>query len=87
MAELDEDEVAGSEGGGDGVELAFDRIGAGGTAGYGGVDDGDLERVVEPFAPAWASVGWGRQWRRGKKEVLFVPLPLPPGVMVESPAR
>jgi hypothetical protein len=49
--------------------------------------NGDLEGVVDPFAPAWVSVSWGGQWRREEKGVPFVPLPLPLGAMVESPAR
>jgi len=56
VAQINENEVAGSDGGGNGVEVAFDGVGADGATCYGGVDDGDLEGVVEPFAPACVSV-------------------------------
>lgn len=86
MAEINENEIAGSDGGGNGVELAFDGVGAGGATCYGGVDDGDFEGVVEPFSSAYVRV---RVDNGGVREegVPFVPLPLPPGAMVESPAR
>ncbi len=42
MAELNEHEVAGGEGGGDDLEMAFDGVGAGGAAGYGELMTGIL---------------------------------------------
>ena len=56
MAEFDDDEVAGFDHVGDVVEAAFAGVATGGAAGEGFVEDGDLEGVLEVFAPAYVTI-------------------------------